>query len=204
MKENIALIISSLALGISAMTAWLTWLKRGTLKMTQPTVIFLGPDGKAFLGGNYHPKVFMRTLLYSTSKRGQTIESLYVNVQRDETNQNFSIWVYGDKQLLRGSGLYVGIEGVACDHHFLLPKDGAKFTLLAGDYRLRFYGKRVVDRTAKELADIVVTISEADAIHLATYQAGIYFDWGPDQQAYQSHTEFLPPERTSAISETHS
>ena len=41
----IPVIISSLALAVSAVTAWLTLFRRGALKMTQPTVIFFGPDG---------------------------------------------------------------------------------------------------------------------------------------------------------------
>lgn len=163
--------------------------------MTQPTVIFIGPDAEAFPGQNDRPKVFLRTLLYSTSKRGQMIESLHVNIRRGETQQNFSIWVYGDQQLARGSGLFVGMEGVTCNHHFLMPKDSMYFPLLAGQYHLRVYGKRVSDRTPKELADITLQVSEAEAIHLANKKAGIYYDWGPDRQAYQSHTEnFIPKE----------
>jgi hypothetical protein len=37
--------------------------------MTQPTVIFFGPDGGR-RGGRRHLKVFLRTLLYSTANRG--------------------------------------------------------------------------------------------------------------------------------------
>jgi len=39
---NIA--IATLALTISGLTAWLTLLRHGTIKMTRPTQIFLGPD----------------------------------------------------------------------------------------------------------------------------------------------------------------
>ena len=38
----IALAISVLSLFVSLTTAWLTLFRRGTVKMTQPTVIFLG------------------------------------------------------------------------------------------------------------------------------------------------------------------
>jgi hypothetical protein len=51
-------------------------------------------------------KVFLRTLLYSTSKRGVVIENMYVTARRGETRQNFNIWVYRDSgRLSRGSGL---------------------------------------------------------------------------------------------------
>ena len=36
---------------------------------------------------------FLRTLLFSTSKRGLVIESMHVALARNETHQNFNIWV---------------------------------------------------------------------------------------------------------------
>ncbi len=45
MTQVIAIIISCLTLVISAITAWLTLLQKGTVRMTQPTVIYFGPDG---------------------------------------------------------------------------------------------------------------------------------------------------------------
>src|SRR5437870_4292625 len=118
--------IAFLALIVSVATAWLTFFRAGHLRMTQPTVIFFGPDGDGPRPGEgRNLKVFLRTLLYSTARRGHTIESLHVNLQRGESKQNFSIWVYGQSHdLVRGSGLFVPMEGVAMNHHFLLPKDG--------------------------------------------------------------------------------
>lgn len=181
--------IASLALVVSGVTAYLTLFRRGRLRMTQPTVIFFGPDGG--VPGNRPPrlKVFLRTLLFSTARSGQTVESLHVNVQRGESRQNFSIWVYGEKQLSRGSGLYVGPDGVACNHHFLLPEDGAEFRLLAGEYTLRVFAKRVRDKTPRQLMEVRLRITEAEAKQLAEPSTGIYFDWGPDQQAYHPHIE---------------
>lgn len=58
-------------------------------------------------------KIYLRTLLYSTAKRGQVLESLHISLQRNESKQNFNIWVYGEKgNLKRGSGLFVAQEGV--------------------------------------------------------------------------------------------
>src|SRR5712692_10279048 len=144
--------------------------------MTQPTVIFFGPDGARRDGQKARLKVFLRTLLYSTSRRGQTLESMHVNLQRGESKQNFSIWVYGDDRLARGSGIYVGNDGVACNHHFLLPEDGADFKLLPGQYTVRVYAKRVSDREPRELAKVALNISESQARELDNEDAGIYFD----------------------------
>jgi hypothetical protein len=48
MKDIISLILSTVAITISAITAWLTLFKKGKLKMTQPTPLLLGYEkGKA-------------------------------------------------------------------------------------------------------------------------------------------------------------
>src|SRR2546421_7307666 len=107
--EGISIIISVSALAVSVTTAWLTLLRRGTIRMTQPTLVFFGPDGVA---GD--PKVFLRTLLYSTAKRGQIVENMFLKLRRHESAQTFNIWVYGDGPLARGSGLFVGDNGGAC------------------------------------------------------------------------------------------
>lgn len=106
-KDIVVIAISILAIIISATTAWLTLFRRGTVKMTQPTVIFFGSDGS----GERLPKVFFRTLLYSTAKRGHIVESMWVKLRRGESSQIFNIWVYGDASLARGSGLYVNENG---------------------------------------------------------------------------------------------
>lgn len=61
--------------------------------MTQPTVVFFGPDGPPRDGEQRRLKVFLRTLLFSTARRGQMIEIMHVSLQRAESRQNFSIWV---------------------------------------------------------------------------------------------------------------
>ncbi len=193
MANWIAIALSTLALFLSSLTAWLTLLRRGDLRMTQPTVVFFGPDGGRRGGEKPHLKVYLRTLLYSTSRRGQTVESIHVNLQRAESKQNFSIWVYGDDRLARGSGIYVGPDGITCNHHFLLPEDGADFRLLPGQYIVRVYAKRVTDRQPRQLAQILLAISDSQSRELEGDDAGIYFDWGPDQQAYHAHVEIRRP-----------
>jgi hypothetical protein len=183
---EISLVFSCFALIVSATTAWLTLFRKGKLVMTQPTVVFFGPDGSRF--DSQKNKVYLRTLLYCTAKRGQVVESLHISLHRNESKQNFNIWVYGDKaDLKRGSGLYVPQEGVTFDHHFLLPEDGANFSFLSGVYRLVVFAKLVENSTLHELASINLAISEAQAVKLAEPNTGIYFDWGPDQQSYHPH-----------------
>ena len=113
MTDPLTVTISVLALAVSATTAWLTLFRRGTVKMTQPTVIFFGPDRPRSLEDVPPPKVYLRTLLFATCKRGRVIESMHVSLARNETHQTFNVWVHGDEKLVRGSGLFVGESGVA-------------------------------------------------------------------------------------------
>ncbi len=191
MSNWLTFTISCLALGVSGVTAWLTFFRKGRLLMTQPTTVFFGPDGKSFeLGKN---KVYLRTLLYCTAKKGYVLESLYLSLQRNESKQNFNIWVYGDKgDLKRGSGLFIPQEGVTFDHHFLLPEDGVNFSFLAGAYTLKVFAKGVGEHTSSELSLIRLSVTESQAKALTEPQAGIFFDWGPDQLAYHPHVQRRP------------
>ena len=153
--------------------------------MTRPTVVFFGPDG----GEDGISKVFLRTLLYSTGKRGVVLEHLFIRLQRGETRQNFSIWVYGEKDLARGSGLFVGQEGIATNHHFLTPTDIEAFDFAAGDYQLEVFGKVVGKGSMMLLSTIQLSIDAHEAELLREQGHGIYFDWGPDAGRYQKKIE---------------
>ena len=99
MTDPLSITVSVVALAVSSVTAWLTLFRRGTVKMTQPTVIFFGPDTPRLHNEPALPKIYLRTLLFSTAKRGRVIESMHVALSRNETHQNFNIWVYGDDKL---------------------------------------------------------------------------------------------------------
>ena len=189
METWISIEISLLALSVSGATAWLTLFKRGKLLMTQPTSIFFGPDGGFF--ESTRNKVYLRTLLYSSSRKGQVIESMHVTLERGETKQNFSIWVHGGQKgdLFRGSGLFVTHEGVTLNHHFLLPPDGSDFKFLAGNYTLKVFAKLVGGSKPTLLFSIPLVVSESQAEELKQKQAGLFFDWGPDQGNYYSHID---------------
>lgn len=198
MPDPISLTISVLALATSIATAWLTLVRRGTVRMTQPTVVYFGPDGKTDDERPPSPKVYLRTLLYCTSKRGRIIESLYVRLRRGETSQTFNIWVHGEEGLSRGSGLYVGQEGVAANHHFLLPEDGTRYSFLAGQYRLEVYASITGFRRPALLCTTELQVSERVAAALEKSDSGVYFDWGPDSARYHPHVRpsarrALPP-----------
>jgi hypothetical protein len=162
--------------------------------MTQPTVIFFGPDTPRTGEESPLPKVFLRTLLFSTSRRGRVIECMYVALQRNETRQNFSVWVYGaGKQLVRGSGLFVGETGVEANHHFLTPRDENSFRFTEGRYTLDVFARLLGDSGHIRLFSQTLEISPETAAALAKPHAGVYFDWGPDSSRYLPHLETRPP-----------
>jgi hypothetical protein len=159
--------------------------------MTQPTTVFFGRDGKNF--DKDKNKVYLRTLLYSTAKRGHVLESLHLSLQRNETKQNFNIWIYGEKgDLMRGSGLFIPAEGITLDHHFLLPEDGADFQFLEGQYKLVVLAKIVGQAASRELLTVRVSINESQAKAIAQPHTAIYFDYGPDQQSYHAWLKHKP------------
>jgi hypothetical protein len=201
MPPWISLGFSALALTVSAVTAWLTLFRRGELRMTPPNLIYFGPDGGAGGPETRRLKVFLRTLLYSTARRGQVVESMFVNVQRGESRQNFSFWAYGngEERLSIGSGLFVGEDGVAHNHHFVLPRDGSEFRLSAGEYTVRVYAKTTHDREPRELRSVRLTITDAQAAELSRPLVGIFFAWGPEQNRYHAYVEERPNRRPDPL-----
>jgi hypothetical protein len=194
MVEPLSLTISVISLAISSVTAWLTLFRRGTVRMTQPTVIFFGPDTPRSPDDTALPKVYLRTLLFSTSKRGRVVESMHVALSRNETHQNFNIWVYGEKgNLERGSGLFVGETGVVANHHFLAPDDGSPFRFTEGHYRIDVYVHLLGEQRATRLFSQALDITRDTAIALEEKGTGLYFDWGPDSSRYLTHVKKRPP-----------
>lgn len=63
---------------------------------------------------------------------------------------------------------------------------------MAGIYKLTVFAKLVGARAPDELIRIDLSISELQAARLSAPNAGIYFDWGPDQQNYHPHISVQP------------
>jgi hypothetical protein len=187
----LALVVSILAFAVSALTAWLTLLRKGEIRMTQPTVIYFGPDGGSKAEGPPQ-KVYLRSLLYSTGKRGHVIENMFARLHRGETRQNFNIWVYGDKNLSRGSGLFVSENGLTTNHHFLLPPDGTSFQFSAGQYLLEVFVTEIGARSSRLLYTVNLEITPENFKSLNQPGHGLYFDWGPDAGRYFAHVQSPP------------
>jgi hypothetical protein len=118
---------------------------------------------------------------------------MHVALSRNETHQNFNIWVYGDDKFVRGSGLFVGETGVATNHHFLTPRDESSFYFVEGQYRLEVFARLLGDKAQIRLFSQALEISREIADSLKTPGTGLYFDWGPDSSRYLPHADRRPP-----------
>jgi hypothetical protein len=191
----VAIFVSISALAVSLFTMWATLFRCGRLYMTQPTTICFGPDGPTFDGNR---KIYLRSLMYSTGKRGVVIENMFVELSRGETNNSFPIWVLGEDKLARGSGLYVGEQGVVANHHFLQGRDADKWSLKAGDYWLRVYAQVVGEKAANLLFETSLSIALDQSKELEQSNTAIFFDWGPKSRSYFSHIDKRDPKSALA------
>jgi len=188
MTPVVSIVISGLALAVSVAVAWLTLFRRGNLRMTQPVLIgFLYdlPDGE--------PKVFFRTLLYTTGKRGHVIEGMYLKVTNRESSQTFDFWAYGEtKALMIGSGLRVDEDGLSSNHHFLPPKERSSFQFLPGDYTIEVYARAVNRRHPVLLSRLRVSLPQEHAAALRDKSNGVLFTWSPETRQYHPHVSQAP------------
>lgn len=184
MIEYTSIAISILALSVSTLTLWFTLLRRGKLKMTKPTVIFFGYD----FTPNATPKVFLRTLLFSTGEQGNVIESMYAQIFHDQRSETFSFWGYGDKNdLVPGSGLYVSKAGVSLNHHFVLSMSRPNYSFEQGDYTIEVYAKTVGKAKSSKLSTIKIHLKSEHATALSR-QDGVLFELAPESQEYVGRT----------------
>jgi len=158
--------------------------------MTQPRQIFLGPDGPQHQG---QPKVVLRTILFSTAKRGRFVEGMHVSLYKGETKQNFPVWVLGNEGLALGSGLFVGENGYSAHHHFLTLDENNDFRFIAGRYRLEVFAKLLGEPKNLLLFKQDLQVTETQAKALAEPNTGIYFDWGPDSSEYVARVSHKEP-----------
>jgi hypothetical protein len=183
-----SLAVSTVSLVVSAANAWLTLLHPGRVRIVRPSLV-------AFLDarGTDGPKVWFRALLYSSSRKGNVLESMFVRLRRGEAQQNFSFWVCGERgKLASGCGLHVPHTGIALDHHFVLPKDGSRFDFLPGDYVVEVFTSLVNSRAPFLLRSISLHLTEEHAKALKNEEESVYFDWWPDSARYNAHVVRRP------------
>ena len=181
--KTLAIVISILSFAVSGATAWFTVFRRGRLRITRPNIIaftFDGPNGP--------PKIFLRALLFSTSRGGHVIETMYLKLKMSKTTRVYSDWGYGDDKLMFGSGLHVPFEGLVTNHHFLLPKNNQEYAIAAGEYTIELYAKVVTKNATKLVFETTLSLDDANA-QLLNNRDHVIFTWDPIQQRYTSSSE---------------
>ena len=175
-------IISVLALCVSLFTAWFTILRRGTVRSTRPSFVAFRYD----FVGKPHPqaKIFLRTLLFSTGKRGLVIESLFLRVREWARSDEFSFWGHGDKGLVRGSGLFVGENGVVTNHHFNSINSEMLFPFTPGTYDLELVAKLVNRNRLVPLSRIVLNLPTGAFDSHISPDTAVYFNCSPEEKRY--------------------
>jgi len=124
------------------------------------------------------------------------IFKICVKIFRAETIQNFNVWAYDDKGIVRGSGLFASKTGVSFYHHFLLPKNEQWF-FIAGEYRLEVYADLVNGTTKKVFEQkLLLTTEQADDIKQGR---AIYFDYAPNVGQYISHSDNRTNDRKNVL-----
>ena len=170
--EYISISIAVTSLVISLGTFWLAFVHRGRLAMTKPTIVFFGYDTVP----KPTPKVFLRTLLYSTARRGQVVEGMYARVRHGEDERVFSFWGYGEtEKLSAGSGLHVSRGGLAANHHFVLSVHEEDYRFKPGTHEIEVIADVVGRRKPVILSVIKLSVSDELATALQR-QEGVLFE----------------------------
>lgn len=174
-------IVAWLSLAITGFHLWYTLVRRGSVRMTQPSFILLG------VGREGHAKVAIGAHLYTTGERPAIVEGMFVRVTRGGIVRDFDVWVHGagSQGLVRGSGVHVGTEGVTADHHFLLQNGLDPFDFLAGQYTVKVFGTVVGSKSEQCFFTVTLLLTES----MRDVSSGMFFDWRPSQRQYEAHNE---------------
>jgi len=185
--EIISTIVAVIAIGISLFTAWVTILHRGTVCSTHPAFVAFRYD---FVDKPVpQAKIFLRTLLFSTAKRGWVVENLFLRVSEGKRNEEFSFWGHGDKDLVRGSGMFVPENGVVTNHHFNPLHADTLFRFSHGRYKLELVAKLVGRKRLVSLWNINLDIPVGVFDNNIARETAVFFNWSAENNEYEVSIE---------------
>jgi len=184
---DISPVVSLIALAVSLFTLWFTILRRGTVRSTHPSFVVFRYD---FVEKSVpQAKIFFRSLLFSTGKRGQVIENLFLRVREGSRQSEFSFWGYGDKDLVRGSGLFVPETGMATNHHFNPVDSEILFLFSQGSYSLELVAKLVGRERLVSLWDVTLEMPAGVFGSTIARETAVFYNWSPEQRCYIASIE---------------
>jgi hypothetical protein len=195
--EYVSPAVSVAAFSISLFTLWFTVLRRGEMRSTHPSFIVFRYD---FVGKKVpQAKIFHRALLYSTGKPGHAVENLFLRVREGKRRAEFSFWGYGDKELVRGSGLFVPENGVATNHHFNPIETDELFRFSGGEYSLELVAKLVGRDRLSSLWRVTVDMPGSAFGEIISPETAVFFSWSPEQKRYVASVERRSVEFSDAV-----
>ena len=183
--STVSLIFSCVSTVIAGLTAFLTLVRRPKVKMTQPTFVAFAFDGVEGL-----PKIFTRTLMYSTSQPGKVVESLFAKISQNNMKAIYTFWGYAmDGRLVAGGGLFVGPQGIVTDHHFVLGKAADRPVFSVGPLDVAICARVVGEKAEQRLFQMELELTEEQAKGLNTGHVGVGFERSPDSIRFQAAIE---------------
>jgi hypothetical protein len=180
--DTISPAVSVVALGVSVFTLWFTVFRRGTIRSTHPSFVAIRYD---FVDKpQAQAKIFFRSLLFCTGKRGAVVENLFLRVTEGRRQEEFSFWGHGDSKLTRGSGLFVPETGVVTNHHFN-PTDSEKlFRFSGGVYSIELMATMVGRSREVSLWEITLEVPPGVFDSAIAANKAIFYNWSPKTRSY--------------------
>lgn len=83
----ITVLMSAASFVLSGYALWVAQFNHGRLKMTQPTLLCLKRELTAPI-----PKIFLRTLLFTTGNKGTVIQNMFLRVHHPGGTYTFDFW----------------------------------------------------------------------------------------------------------------
>lgn len=192
MVDPFSLAVAMGSFAISIITLYLTYLQRGSLRLTRPTAIFFVRDGS---DGKF--KIVVTALLYSTAKRGQVVESLFIKIIQNDSVTTFSEWIYWEGNRVHLGGVKIGDEGRTLFDHFLLSDETNNFDFTIGGYSLEIYALKVGTKNPIKLFKTEFTIDAKTIEAVKPRGPGFALLLNPDTKSYR--TQIGPPRSHSVM-----
>lgn len=186
LKDAIPILLSVVSIGLSGATLWITQFRHGRLKMTQPTLLCL----KREIPMNT-PKIFLRTLLFTTGPQGRVVEAMFLVVHHPHEEFTFDFWGHTENgKLTLGSGLFIGSAGVASDHHFNPHRGSEHFLFVDGKYEIEVFAVVAGHPKPQKLMQLSFFVDGQQAAELIQItDAELFLLWNAKSHRYEGHVE---------------
>ncbi len=186
--STVSLVLSCISTAVSSIVACYTVARRPRIRMTKPTFVAFVVDGDEAA-----PKVFLRTLLFSTADPGKVVETMFVRMRNHKQETIYSFWSYDvDGRLVPGGGLFIGAQGIATNHHFVLAKSFKRVTFGPAELTVDVCARIVGEKRERLLYQLKTMLSADQAAALNGKDAGVFFERNPVSDEFHGEIRAAP------------